>query len=125
MSNTPSSAELTKMRGDWDAWLFDTCTIRRGTKGQDAYGETSTEGDVQSGIPCGLTTSILPGVQQIIAERQSKVADSTISFPYGTDVRVADIIVLTSQSNRRFEVLYVPAPSTFESGVQAYCREAV
>jgi hypothetical protein len=118
-----STTELAKMRDSWDNWLYDTCTITRSVVTQGDYGETEADADVHVGVKCSMTEAVLPGVQQIIAERQSRVADSMISFPFGTDVLISDVLTVTSQGNRRFEVIYVGAPSFLASGVQAYCRE--
>lgn len=123
MSQTPSPIEVARLQDNWDNWLSDTCEIWRDTLTQDEYGEVETPVMIASNVPCGVGGTILPGVQQLIASRQAKVADAVISMPYITDIEVADIIHLTSQGGRQFEVLYVPAPSNFESGMQAYVRE--
>jgi hypothetical protein len=66
---------------------------------------------------------VLPGVEAVIATQQTRVADATVSLPYGTDCKINDTLELTSQGDRRFEVIYVPAPSDFASGLQVYARE--
>jgi hypothetical protein len=103
--------------------LLDTCDLEREVTSQGDYGEEDTPQIIASDVPIGINSTLLPGVQQLVGDRLSAVADAAISFPFGTDVRVADNAIVTSQDNRRFEVLYVTAPSMMDAGVQTYCRE--
>jgi hypothetical protein len=123
VSHTPSPTELIKVRSAWDDWLLDVASIEREVTSQGDYGEETTPEIIASGIPCGVNSTLLPGVQQLIADQLSAVADAAVSFPYGTDVQVADVVIITSQFDRRFEVLYVTAPSAVDAGVQTYTRE--
>jgi len=123
MSKLPTQTEIENLQTDWDDWLFDVCTILRQTTVQDEYGEHEEEVIVQEDVPCNMSLSVLPGVEAQIAQQQTRVADATISLPYGTDIKINDTIELTSQGDRRFEVTYVPAPSDFASGQQVYARE--
>jgi hypothetical protein len=125
MSQTPTPTELASIQESWNVWFTDTCNIEREVMTEGDYGEESTVTVVAADVPCGLTSVVLPGVQQVIATRQAKVADTTISFAKGTDIQVADDVILTSQNNRRFETLYVEAPQSYQAGEQAYLREVL
>jgi hypothetical protein len=111
------------MQSDVAVWFTDVCRIEREVFTEGDYGEESTTEVVADNVPCGLNSVVLPGVQQVIADRQSKVADVTISLPKGTDIEIQDNVFLISQDDREFETLYVEAPQSFQSCEQAYLRE--
>jgi hypothetical protein len=111
------------MQSDVAVWFTDVCRIMREIFTEGDYGEDSTFIVVADDVPCGLNSVVLPGIQQVIADRQSKVADVTISLPKDTDIQVQDDVYLTSQGDRKFETLYVEAPQSFQSCEQAYLRE--
>ena len=123
MSQTPSPTELQEIQSDVGGWFTDVCRIEREVMTEGDYGEESTIEVVADNVPCGLNSVVLPGVQQVIADRQSKVADVTISLPKGTDIEIQDNVHITSQGNREFETLYVEAPQSYQSCEQAYLRE--
>jgi hypothetical protein len=121
--STPSPTELIKMRSAWDDWLVDKCDITRSTTTEGDYGQEETEEVVAANVPAGTTSTLLPGVQQLIADQLSQVADAAVTLPFGTDVQVADNLIVTSQNDRNLEVLYVTFPGGLDAGIQAYCRE--
>jgi hypothetical protein len=111
------------MGTDVALWFTDVCRIERDVTTEGDYGEESTQAVIADDVPCGLNSVVLPGVQQLIADRQSKVADVTISLPMGTDIEIGDDVYLTSQDDRKFETLYVEAPQSYQTSEQAYLRE--
>jgi hypothetical protein len=122
---TPSTAEITKSRAEWAKWLEDTADVIRTVRTRDAYGgETETDETVVSDLPISMTSPVYPGTEQVVGGRQTQVTDSVIAFPVGSDVRISDRLVITSQANRTFEVLYLSAPASYQLGEQAFCREA-
>lgn len=124
MGSTPTTDEITKARAAWGAWLPDFADIHRPTRTRDNYGgETEVDNVVEVSVSCSLSYMVLPGVEQLVADRQARVADTVIAFPHGVDVAVGDEVVILTENNRTFEVMYIGAPSLIAMGVQAYCRE--
>jgi hypothetical protein len=123
MPTTPTPTEIIQNRAALETWMLDTADIKRKVTTQGDYGEDETWEVVAPGVACSVNALLLPGVQQLIGDRLSAVADSTICFPISVDVQVADQVVVTSKGDIQFEVLYVTSPETLDTGGVTYCRE--
>lgn len=89
--------------------LIDTCDIYRKVRTSDgAGGNTFTETLALSGVSCRIT-SVRNDFEQemIVAGRVGAEVSWILSLPYGTDVRLTDII---RKGSSRFEVMAVLGP---------------
>lgn len=87
--------------------LKDTCTIRRFDMLDDGRGgRVRIPNDIATGVPCLVTTTRWQPSEGRHAERLTGKTQWMIYLPPGQDVAAAtDVIIVTSLSNRTFEVI--------------------
>ena len=87
--------------------LKDTCTIRRVSVLDDGRGgRIRIPSDIATGVPCLVVTTRWQPSENRHAERLTGKTQWIIYLPPGQDVAAAtDIIIVTSLSNRTFEVV--------------------
>lgn len=117
MPDILTTAEMTSMRSDVQAWYNHVCKITRNTKTADNYGgQTFTPAVIATGVKC----DIQPGVQtlrttEVIGEQVESRLTYTILLPPGTDVKIHDLITITSVTpNRELTVAAVLDPVSWE-----------
>jgi hypothetical protein len=123
MGSTPTAAELDGQRQEYNKWLPDAADIHRDTFTKDEYGgRTPVDEVIAASVPCSLSYPVLPGTEEEVANQQVSTTDSVISLAYGTDIEIDDRVVIVSQHNKEYDVLYVIAEGSEEIGVQIYAR---
>lgn len=101
--------------------LIDRCTIERvGSQASDGQGGTiNTEGNVYTGVPCRLRSTVTSGQEQQIGGRLTGDLPWVIVLPDDQDIGVSDRIVITSMTpNRRFEVAAIPGTDSLGIGTE-------
>ncbi len=93
MSTMLPLAELTALRAEQEKALPDTAAIRRLTRTSDgAGGFTSSEATVAT--VAARITATLGSTERPIAERLGLAEAAVVTLPYGTDVELADRVLI-------------------------------
>ena len=92
-----SARELAAIQADWQANVFDqTITINRPTNASGVFAQnTETDTLVAAGVPCYIQEPVETPIATIVDIPRARYI-WTIQVAPGTDVRVNDLITLTS-----------------------------
>lgn len=114
-----STEQLTAMREQQEATMQDTCTIGRRTYVTDNMGGQTEVITYAESVVRVAASGNMPDYS-IFAARANESQLWRLTFPYNTDVRDTDKIVVGA---RTFEVLGVLAPATYETARVTVCVE--
>lgn len=90
--------------------LVNSCTIRRITAGKSSIGATTTTWADTTGVACAV--QVKNGREQANPV-QAGETEYDVYFPFGTDVRVSDILVsISNLSNFTLDVTSEPQDET-------------
>ena len=114
-----TAAELADLKLETLQALPDLCTIRRVVNGPDGKpgvpdgrgSRIKTFADLTTNVPCRLDPRIARSKEAVSGGKPTSAGDWTISLPATQDIKAADQIVVTSLSNRLFEVIGVGSGS--------------
>jgi SPP1 family predicted phage head-tail adaptor len=105
-----NAAELTAMRATHTAALPEVAAISRPTRSSDGAGGYTTAWATVATVACSLAQP--SGGELEIANQAQQPLAWVITLPYGTDVAVADRIVISETTYEVFAVLGAHSFST-------------
>lgn len=94
---TLASAELTRLRSDYEATLLDRCKVGTVSTTQDELGQPVESWSYGSEIACGLQMVGGRGSELRTADGTVVVADAVLRLPFGTAVAAAGSIQVTKR----------------------------
>jgi hypothetical protein len=112
--------ELTSLRSSAQDVMPDTCDVYRRAAGPDNYGGGGAFGDTPAVE--GAKVQVEPiegGAATGFAGRESDGTQFELAFPYGTDVRSGDMVVVTSLDDVQIIIRAVEEPESWDVLVSA------
>lgn len=114
-----TAGELALERAEQQRWLPETCTVRRVTYTQSAYGSTAESWANANTYACRVSPAASPR-ELALAGRQVHEAGLVVTLPYGADVRPDDRLVVGA---RTLEVTGVVTGGAWQTVLRVLAKE--
>lgn len=110
--------ELADLREATESWFTDRCDIWRPAVSADdaygGYGNASADTLVVEDIHCAIESGAEHEQTRALIAKIQSTQVFTVILPAGTDVRLHDHLIITTQGNDRLRVQAVISPESWE-----------
>jgi hypothetical protein len=115
MPTEPSATELTKMATAMGEHHPELATVTRPTLTDDAFGgQSEADTVINTNVPCNIYPAGEGDLEQLVAQKISATGVWTICFLAGQDVKIGDLVTITSKGSFKLRVEAVLSPETYE-----------